>query len=261
MPGGMTCLRWTSDLTLADAFICAVRSTTALDDLGSLMESVTREMGFCFYALIDHVDLRGSPSGHVNLKHYPFGVSHRIIDEGRYRRDPVIRGCPFAGAAFIWTDLQDIIKLDGNDRASFEAGVREGLNDGITVPYSLLGSCVGSCTFAGTRHPSGIARYLGPAQMIGTFAFQAARRIIAGRPTPGPLPRLHPRKRDCVLLAGRGLTNKQIARTLALTPRTVDGYMTEARELFGAHDRTALVVGAVLAGEVDLHELKPGQPE
>lgn len=39
------------------------------------------------------------------------------------------------------------------------------------------------------------------------------------------------------------------------------GYMTEARDLFGANDRTGLVIAAVLAGEVDLHELKPGQPE
>jgi LuxR family quorum-sensing system transcriptional regulator CciR len=63
------------------------------------------------------------------------------------------------------------------------------------------------------------------------------------------------------MLAGRGLSNKQIARQLALTPRTVDGYLTEARRLFNAHDRTELVVSAVLAGEVGLDELKRRQPE
>src|SRR3546814_10890241 len=77
---------------------------------------------------------------------------------------------------------------------------------------------------------------------------------------PARCPRLHPRPRDCVVLAGRGLSNKEIARALELTPRTVDGYLTEARRLFEAHDRTELVVSAVLAGEVDLHELRR-QPE
>jgi LuxR family quorum-sensing system transcriptional regulator CciR len=64
-----------------------------------------------------------------------------------------------------------------------------------------------------------------------------------------------------VVLAGRGLSNKEIARSLSLTPRTVDGYLTEARQLFDAHDRTELVVSAVFAGEIDLHELARGQPE
>jgi len=64
-----------------------------------------------------------------------------------------------------------------------------------------------------------------------------------------------------VILAGRGYSNKQIARALALTPRTVDGYLTEARRLFDAHDRAELVVSAVLAGEVGLDELRGRQPE
>jgi LuxR family quorum-sensing system transcriptional regulator CciR len=246
---------------LADGFIRAVRAAVTTDDLAALMEDVTHEMGFRYYALIDHADHRASQHGLVNVKRYPDGASRRIIDEGRCRRDPVIRGCRFAGSAFVWTELHDIIEFDGKDRASFEAGMREGLNNGITVPCSLLGANTGSCTFAGMRHPDRAARYLGPAQMIGVFAFQAARRRVAGPPSLGPLPRLHPRKRDCVLLAGRGLSNKEIARALALAPRTVDGYMTEARELFGAHDRTELVIDAVLAGEIGLHELKARQPE
>ena len=98
--------------------------------------------------------------------------------------------------------------------------------------------------------------------MVGVFAFQAAKRV-SGLPEPitAPRPRLHPRPRDCIVLAGRGLSNKQIARELKITPRTVDGYLTAARRLFDVHDRTELVVSAILAGEVGLHELKPRQPE
>src|SRR3546814_552033 len=106
----------------------------------------------------------------------------------------------------------------------------------------------------------GLATWL-PAQMIGIFAFQTARRLTGKVATPVKQPRLHPRPRDCVVLAGRGCSNKQIARMLGITPRTVDGYLTEARRLFDAHDRTELVISAVLAGEVGLHELKARQPE
>jgi LuxR family quorum-sensing system transcriptional regulator CciR len=58
------------------------------------------------------------------------------------------------------------------------------------------------------------------------------------------------------MLAGRGLSNKEIARALGLTPRTVDGYLTEARDLFEVRDRTELVIAAISAGEVSLHELQ-----
>jgi len=121
---------------------------------------------------------------------------------------------------------------------------------------------MGSCTFAGMRRPERAHIFLGAAQMIGIFAFQSARRLISGAfpIIPNP-PRLHPRPRDCVVLAGRGYSNKRIARALALTPRTVDGYLTEARRLFDAHDRTELVVSAILAGEIGLDELGRRQPE
>src|SRR3546814_824270 len=169
--------------------------------------------------------------------------------------------CIFADGAFLWSDLPQIIHRDRHDRINLEIGAHEGLNEGITVPYFHLGSRMGSCTFAGTTQPEQVHRFIGAAQMVGIFAFQAALNLCSGgRPLPAAPPRLHPRPRDCVVLAGRGYSNKQIARALALTPRTVDGYLTEARRLFDAHDRTELVVSAVLAGEVGLHELRR-QPE
>lgn len=226
------------------------------------MEAVTSDLGFRHYALIHHDDLRGGPSDCVDIKDYPPAVTERIIEACAWRVDPVIRGCTFAGCAFLWSGLADLVQLNRRDRESLAFGAREGLNEGITVPYSVLGGCVGSCTFAGTSTPSRAGRFLGVAQMIGVFAFQAAKRIVgASQQSPAPPPRLHPRPRDCVVHAGRGYSNKEIARVLGLTPRTVDGYLTDARRLFAAHDRTELVVSALLAGEIGLNELVSRQPE
>lgn len=252
----LSCLRLTSSV------VDVLRAIGTKDELTALMEAITRELDFLHYALIHHDDLRTARPDLVDFKNYPAAVSERIIGQKGYRRDPVIRGCIFADSAFLWSDLSRFIRLDRHDRASFEQGAREGLNEGITVPYVRLGDRMGSCTFAGMRRPEQAHRYLGAAQMIGIFAFQAARRLVLGEVlVVAPLPRLHPRPRDCVILAGRGLSNKRIARALSLTPRTVDGYLTEARRLFKAHDRTELVVSAVLAGEIGLDELRSRQPE
>lgn len=253
---GLSCLALTS------AVVEALRSARTREELASLMHAVAREMGFRYYAVIHHDDLDIPRPDLVDIKDYPAAITERLFGQRRYRRDPIIRGCIFADSAFLWSDLSRIIRLDRHDHASFEHGAREGLNEGITVPYARLGHRMGSCTFAGTCQPERAQGLLGAAQMIGIFAFQSASRIVSpDQPLPSAPPRLHPRPRDCVVLAGCGYSNKQIARALSLTPRTVDGYLTEARRLFDAHDRTELVVSAVLAGEVELHELARRQPE
>lgn len=249
-------------LELTSLVVAALRAANTCDELARLMRAVTREMDFRYYALIHHDDLRVAKPDLVDLKDYPPAIVERLIDQCQYRRDPVIRGCVFASGAFLWSDLPRFTLLDRRDRQSFEIGAREGLNEGITVPFFRLGDRMGSCTFAGTSRPERAHLFLGAAQMIGIFAFQSATRLVSGAQSVAPNPiRLHPRPRDCVVLAGRGYSNKEIARELNLTPRTVDGYFTEARRLFGVHDRTELVISAVLAGEVGLHELRRRQPE
>lgn len=224
------------------------------------METVSRAMGFNHFALIHHDDLRTARPGLVDLKNYPEAAVERLFSNHSYRRDPVIRGSLFSGGAFLWSDLPRYITLSKLDRLSFELGAREGLNEGITVAYIRLGARTGSCTFAGILEPDHAERYLGPAQMIGIFAFQAALRMSREEPVPVPSPRLYPRPRDCVALVGQGLSNKEIARALSLAPRTVDSYLTDARRLFNAHDRTELVAAAILAGEVGIDEIGRRQP-
>lgn len=246
-----------SCIALADAVIKALRGVRSQGELTRLMEDVTREIGCRYFALIHHDDLRVPRPDRVDIKHYPPATTERLIHQRLYRRDPVMRACIFAEGAFLWSELGRIIRLDRRDRASFELGLREGLNQGITIPYSRLGARLGSCTFAGMQRPDAAEKYLGIAQMIGIFAFQAATRLLVQpQPPPQGPPRLHPRVRDCVVLAGRGLSNKEIARSLSLAPRTVDGYLADARRLFEAHDRTELVMSAILAGEIGLDEMR-----
>ncbi|MDT9598608.1 LuxR family transcriptional regulator [Sphingosinicella rhizophila] len=246
-------------IKIAGQFIGALSSVQSEAALRRLMGDVTRDMNFRHFALITHEDLRLRLPGQVDIRDYPEGIADRIIGQGEFRRDPVMRGCAFADSAFIWSDLHRLIVLNRRDLKSLQFGLQEGLDEGVTVPCYKLGQCLGSCTFAGRRKPFPAERALGVAQMIGIFAFQRARQLVGGDQTPAPPPRLNPRPRDCIVLAGRGLTNKQIARSLGLAPRTVDGYLTDARRLFGVTDRMELVTAAIFAGEIGLHEIRKNQ--
>lgn len=242
-------------MPVTEGILTALAKSASPPDLAALMTDITRELGFRYYALIHHADLRGSPRDRVKLLDYPASVEERIIGNGTWRRDPVLRACAFSDRAFSWSEISDIIDLNRRDRDCLEFGGRLGLTEGITVPCNLLGDYTASCTFAGSDNPKWVGRRLGMAQMIGIFAFQAARRLFCEeRPKPQP-PRLHPRVRDCVILVGRGYTNKEIARALSITPRTVGGYLSQAGRLLDAHGRTELVVSAIFAGEIGLGEL------
>lgn len=246
-----------SSLALAEGFLRALPNTTTLHAVALLLADLAHDMGFRHFAMIHHDDLAAHKPWHVNIRNYPPAVAERIIGKRLDRRDPVIRGCAFADSAFVWSDLHRIIVLNDRDKERLAFGAREGLDNGITVPCWSRGDCLGSCTFAGSKGDVDISSRLGAMQLIGIFGFQHARRLARGADDPpAPRLRLNPRPRDCVVLAGRGLSNKEIARALALAPRTVDGYLTEARELFNVHDRTELVVAAISSGEVSLHELR-----
>lgn len=244
---------------LADDMLRAIRGASDWAGLRSVARGFTDEMGFRHFALITHEDLRQPGPGAVDLRDYAEGAARRIIGERGYLRDPVIRAAIFADCAFLWSELCRFITLDHRDRVALELGLREGLNEGITVPCGKLGHHLGSCTFAGLRTPGRAELMLGPAQMFGTFAFQRARSLADATFPAAPPPRLEPRYRDCVVLAGRGLKDKVIAHQLGLTPRTVESYMRDARRLFGARDRTELVSAALLAGEIALADLRRRQ--
>lgn len=247
---------WPNGCNIVDTFLSCVAKIETPEALRALMHDIASELGFRHFALISHADLRISRAGMVDIREYPQAVADRIIDRGEFRRDPIMRACLFADSAFMWSDVAQIIAIDKRDRAILECGMRNGLSQGVTIPSFKLGHLLGSCTFAGQLPETHVRRILGIAQMIGVFAFQRARRLAGDLPVPAPSTRLNPRPRECVVLAGRGLSNKEIARALALAPRTVDGYLADARKLFSADDRTELVAAALLAGEIELHELR-----
>src|SRR3546814_5211310 len=74
---------------------------------------------------------------------------------------------------------------------------------------------------------------------IGGFAFSKARRIVnGGRLRQVRVGRLRPRWRECVVLAGQGKSNTDIATILGLTPSTIKTYIEAACGCYDVPNRT-----------------------
>ena len=79
----------------------------------------------------------------------------------------------------------------------------------------------------------------------------AARLVSAFAGDAEPLDSLTPRERDVLVLIGRGFPNKQIARELDISEKTVKTHVGHVLAKLGVADRTQAAVVAVRAGLVN----------
>jgi DNA-binding CsgD family transcriptional regulator len=84
------------------------------------------------------------------------------------------------------------------------------------------------------------------ARLLRDHGIEVARVWRGGRRGYGD--RLSPREQDVVRLVARGLTNRQVAERLFLSPRTVDRHLSAAMHKVGVGSRTALAVAAADRG-------------
>lgn len=88
---------------------------------------------------------------------------------------------------------------------------------------------------------------------MGQILVQNGHSEIAGETELSSLP-LHGRQRDCIMLVKKGLTSKQIARELGISPRTVDQHIGAALANLGVPNRTAAVA---LIHELETRQFPP----
>jgi DNA-binding NarL/FixJ family response regulator len=75
-----------------------------------------------------------------------------------------------------------------------------------------------------------------------------AARLVDAIATEQPVARLTPREREVLVLVGRGMSNKRIARELGLSEKTVKTHVANVLHKLGATDRTQAAVYAVRTG-------------
>jgi LuxR family quorum-sensing system transcriptional regulator CciR len=241
-------------------FVDAGRKLATQAELRQLMEDVCAALGYRYFALIWHDDLMTDKQGRILLHSYPEVWADYFIRQRLYRHDPVLRGCLAHSAAFLWSDLIHQPWFNARHRDIFEMAARAGVVDGMTIPGGVRGERAGSCSFAGPRFEMNSDQLIF-GQMVGAFAYEAARRVFRSAPVPGrPRRHLYPRHRDCIVLAGLGKTNSEIADVLGIKIKTVAGYMAETFETYGVFSRAQAVIAAILDGEISLIELSPPTP-
>lgn len=239
-----------------DAFVRDVNEVRSEAELADLLAEISGEMGFSYFALTHHVDIRRAPAPAIRLSNYPCEWVDYFDEQKLGPMDPVHRASHVTSVGFAWTGLSSLIKLTPRDHQVLELAARRGIGAGFTIPAHVPGESNGSCSFATTAGQPLSREHLPLAQVVGAYAFEAARRVWRVRNVDlEPCPQLTDRQRDCVLWAARGKSDWEIARILGLSHETVIQYLKRARERYGVSKRTMLAVHALFDGTISFSDV------
>ena len=248
-----------------EQFVSAANRITTFDELRTLLDSTVRSLGFDYYALIHHAGMvHGQERALVRLHDFPEDWEGIIRERGYFFDDPVHVACQKSFTPFTWTDVPQMIVLTPKQQEMLDAAKLVGLSNGFTIPIHVPGERTASCTFS-IRNGREIPQETLPmAQYFGCFAFEAARRVAETTPAEKPHLRRTPsqskltrRQLDCVVLAGQGKSDRDIAQILDIGPQTVHQHIEDAKRKYGVATRMQLIVRTLFDSHVAFADLLP----
>ncbi|WP_187280399.1 helix-turn-helix transcriptional regulator [Streptomyces sp. IB2014 016-6] len=170
------------------------------------------------------------------------------------------RDAPTATAALLWCRAV-LAEAEGEqEEASAHFQESSAAYARLSYPYAqaLTSEGAGRCAFlTGSRADAAAEMLAGAVERFDqlgaswdaarTRAVLRAHRPASGRPRgrPAYTERLSPRESEVAELAGSGLTNRQIATTLYLSPRTVEHHVSRAMRKLGVRFRQELAERAL----------------
>lgn len=226
---------------LSDRFAEAAQCCGDLERLGAMLRDVAVELGFHYFALVDHLSVAQTSGPLLRIDNYPRAWVRELLARGYGSDDPVHLASRRTNVGFGWSELASLVSLDRRHRTILARSRDHGLGAGFTVPANVPGEPSASCSFAvraGSGLPDGRLRC---AELVGAHALRAARRLRPVPPRP-PRPRLSRREVECVRLVAMGKTDWEIAAILGLSVETARQYVKRARAAYDVVSRTQLAV-------------------
>jgi LuxR family quorum-sensing system transcriptional regulator CciR len=223
------------------------------------LEQCAADLGFPHFALGHHVDLAGPPQDAIRLTNYDPAWIERAVAGRFFEHDPVHWASTCTAMGFRWSDLPSMIRLTGRHKEILEAAATYGLGDGYTVPVHVPGEYRGTCSFGAASLERLRPNALPIANMIGSYAFEAARRIMKLRRTlpemRDDLPALTERQRDSLILVARGKADSEIGALLGISSATAHEHVENVRRAYGNAQRPLLIARALFDGQISFSEI------
>lgn len=243
-------------LAVVQDFVTAAAKAGNMADLRALIASAVHDLGFKHFAIIHHVRFGIPEDENVRLTNYPVEWVGYVREQLKVP-DPVVRAAERISSGFKWDQLDSLLDMTPAEIDHMAQAARHGLVQGYTVPNHVPGETFGSCTFAVGKGSPFPDASVSAAQALGSFAFEAARRLVRQQPgeiymRPSPL---SDRQRECLLFVARGKSDSVIAQLLDIRPKTVNEHIEAAKRRYAVATRSQLLVRALFRSEICFSEV------
>ena len=175
-------------------------------------------------------------------------------DRARYRNDPVRRQLRRSLAPVLWNQFAPGGKIERSNDDLWQPVRKHGIRAGVSVPLrDPQRGLHGSLAFVGFCKPTLFDEWwldMSPHVVGATHLFHQG---LVESDDQYSQQRLSPRERQCLLRVARGMSSKQIARDLELSPRTVDLHVARAVKRLRAANRIEAVTIAIRGDQIDPH--------
>ncbi len=216
------------------------------------------EMRFHAYAVFQHVKhFSWKEKRSLAISNFSRSWLEHFIANRMHAHDPVFMASHKTAVGFSFDQIPSLIKLTERQRHILDAGKNAGILNGFCVPAHIPGEANGTCTFT-ISHGDLPAENLPMAQLVGSFAYEAARQLlltgeeIVERQRQKPLTL---RQLECVVFVGRGKSDWEIAQILGLKEDTVTDHLNDARRRLGVSRRAELPIHALYRGDLSFSDI------
>lgn len=170
-------------------------------------------------------------------------------DQNRYRDDPVRRTLRRTTAPVVWNKLVRGGQIERSDDDLWETVRRHEIRAGLSIPLrDPLRQQHGSLAFVGFCHSALFDEWWRDMslEIVGTVHLFHQGLLETKDQNRGT--QLSPREKQCLAHVARGMSSKEIARSLGLSPRTVDLHIARATKRLGAANRIEATITALRDG-------------
>jgi len=240
--------------------LCATGSSQETwDETMCFQKSLGFDLLMYGYAALDS---GGSPGEVATLSNFPTAYQKRYREQQYYRDDPVVHHC-IGNLAPLRVGRDSLHLWPNQGRGLTEAQHRIiheaadcGMAVGVVIPLRSPGRYpVAGMSLSNAMGSREFGRFLAEwGQVAQLAAIHSHTRLqmqlqAAGRADSGVV--LSSQERECLLWVARGMSSKETAKRIGLSPKTVDFHIAKVMAKMGGATRSHAVARAITLGLLD----------
>jgi DNA-binding CsgD family transcriptional regulator len=231
------------------SFIHAVQEAKDTNELLAVLEETLEGLGVPHFALYEF-------TGKVEtgtLSNYPLEWGHRYVNKRYETLDPVTLKLFNGSKGFFWDEkiFGSEGALTGRSKTVFHEGSDFGLREGYAYLMANVNGQSALTSYGGEaleRDP----KMLQAMHLISLYVHGKFKELTTPSQPPVTAPYLTPRERECLLWAGHGKTNWEIAQILAVKETTVLTHIENAKKKLNSPTKIQAVVRSMQLGVIQL---------